>query len=60
MPTFGVVDFKSYIGPPGHPHNPTYVPISPVTRGGRTKIPLQMAWAFTIHKAQELLCKRQQ
>ena len=32
--------------------NPTYVPISPITRGTYRKLPLRMAWALTIHKSQ--------
>ena len=34
--------------------NPTYVPISPITRGSRRKLPLRMTWGLTIHKAQAI------
>ena len=32
--------------------NPTYVPISPITRGSHRQLPLRMACGLTIHKAQ--------
>ena len=47
-----VVDFKQYKGTPWDISHPTYVPISPITRGTCCQIPLQMEWALTIHKSE--------
>ena len=33
-------------------HNPTYVPISPITSASRRKIPHRMVWGLTIDKTQ--------
>lgn len=52
LPTFVVVNFYKYIGPPWDPNNPTHLPIPPIKRGNHTQIPLKMAWGLTIHKSQ--------
>ena len=52
LPSFVVVEFFHYKGPLWDACNPTYVPISPIIRVSRRKIPLRMAWGLTIHKAQ--------
>ena len=52
LPSFVVVDFLHYKGPPWDPSNPKFVPIPPITRVSQTQIPLRMAWALTIHKSQ--------
>ena len=52
FPSFVVVDFKQYKGTPWDISHPTYVPISPITRGTHRQIPLRMAWALTIQKSQ--------
>ena len=51
LPSFVVVEFLYYKGPLWDVLNPTYVPISPITRGFCRKLPLCMAWGLTIHKA---------
>ena len=52
LPSFVVVEFLHYKGPLWDASNPTYVPIPPITKGSRRKLPLSMAWGLTIHKAQ--------
>jgi len=52
LPSFVVVDFRQYKGTPWDISHPTYVPISPITRGTCCQISLRMAWALTIHKSQ--------
>jgi hypothetical protein len=52
LPTFFVVSFSKYIGPPWDPNNPTFVPIPPIQKGSHTHIPLKMEWELTINKSQ--------
>ena len=47
-----IFEFLYYKGPLWDSLNPTYVPISHITRESRRKLPLRMAWGLTIHKAQ--------
>ena len=54
LPTFGVVNFYRYVGPPWDPNNPTYLPIPLIKRGDRTYIPLKMGWALKIRKSQRM------
>ena len=52
LPYFVVIEFLYYKGPLWDVLNPTYVPISPITRGSHRKPPLHMACGLTIHKVQ--------
>ena len=52
LPSFVVVKFLYYKALLWDVLNPTYVPISPITRGSHRQLPLRMTWGLTIHKAQ--------
>ena len=45
LPSFVVVEFLHYKGTLWDTSNPTYVPISPITRGTCRKLPLHMEWS---------------
>jgi ATP-dependent DNA helicase PIF1 len=48
-PSIAIIDFPQYCGPSYYPEHPTWVPISQLQNGA---LPLTLAYAFTIHKAQ--------
>ena len=41
LPSFVIVDFFQYKGPPWDDFNLTYVPLPPITRGSRMQIPFE-------------------
>jgi len=51
LPTYVVVAFDKYIGPPWDQTQPNHVPIPPIQRGNKKQIPFNMAWELTVHKS---------
>lgn len=54
IPMYIMVKFDNYSGSQWHPNDSKLVPITLVSLGNLRHLPIKMAWAMTIHKAQGL------
>ena len=50
LPTYVVMEFDNWIGPPWDQSQLKHIPIPPINQSNKKKIPLNMAWELTLHK----------
>ena len=51
LPQFCTVMLEKYCGVPFDKDLPILVPITPIIKGNKMKIPLKIPWTLTIHKS---------
>ena len=54
IPMYVVASIDNYSSPPWDPQNPECVPITPITLGNRSQLPITMAWEIKILISQGL------